>query len=312
MANIFRRKYWRGFCIDRGDYRKTVFLAGSGRSGTTWAEDIINFDGSYRLMFEPFHPRVVKQVADWNVRQYIRPDDTDPRYLIPAEQILSGRIRDKWIDRFNKKRFPAKRLIKDIRAHLFLRWMKNRFPEIPVILLLRHPCAVAHSRLKMGWGIHLEAMLSQQALVDDHMQPFMDVIASADTEFEQHILMWCIESYLPLRQFNPGELHILFYEDLCLQPEHAIRGLMNFIGEKYAPAVLKQLGTPSSLALSHSAINTGDDLVENWQAHITAEQQQQALYLLQQFGLDVIYDLDALPHANSENALSTFQNKSSP
>ena len=41
------------------DYRRSVYLAGDGRSGTTWISEIINCDNRYRYMFEPFHPSFV-------------------------------------------------------------------------------------------------------------------------------------------------------------------------------------------------------------------------------------------------------------
>jgi len=28
--------------------------------------------------------------------------------------------------------------------------------------------------------------------------------------------MWCIENYIPLKQFKRNEILVLFYEDLCM------------------------------------------------------------------------------------------------
>jgi hypothetical protein len=53
-----------------------------------------------------------------------------------------------------------------MRAQLFLRWIKQTFPEMPILLLLRHPCAVAKSRLQSCWGAHLDAFLAQQDLIE--------------------------------------------------------------------------------------------------------------------------------------------------
>jgi hypothetical protein len=41
------------------DFRNTIFLAGTGRSGTTWLSNIINYKNEYRYMFEPFQSKKV-------------------------------------------------------------------------------------------------------------------------------------------------------------------------------------------------------------------------------------------------------------
>ena len=37
--------------IDIGNYKKTIFIAGSGRSGTTWLMELINRNNEYRLEY---------------------------------------------------------------------------------------------------------------------------------------------------------------------------------------------------------------------------------------------------------------------
>jgi len=44
-------------------YKKTVLLAGTARSGTTWVQEMINFDGSYRVLFELFHSKEIEALA---------------------------------------------------------------------------------------------------------------------------------------------------------------------------------------------------------------------------------------------------------
>ena len=37
--------------VDIGNYKKTIFIAGSGRSGTTWLMELINRNNEYRLEY---------------------------------------------------------------------------------------------------------------------------------------------------------------------------------------------------------------------------------------------------------------------
>ena len=135
------------------NYKNSIFLSAVGRSGTTWVTDLINFNNNYRYIHEPFHPNRINQVSHYKYIQYIKPENKDPFFFVPAHNILSGRIRSLWTDSSNTTIVSSKRLIKDIRTNLLLKWMNVNFPEVPIILLLRHPCAVANSWLKLGWGI---------------------------------------------------------------------------------------------------------------------------------------------------------------
>lgn len=294
-AQHLRENHRKRLYLDLGDYRRTVFLAGMGRSGTTWVEDIINYDHSYRVMFEPFHTKKLNLLKGWNYRQYLRPDNQDEMFLVPAKKISSGRIKHEWVDRFNDKWVTWKRLVKDIRANLILRWVKHHFPEIPIVLLLRHPCAVASSKIKLQWEVSLEHFFAQEELMRDHLNPFRGAMESAKSNFEKHIFIWCVENYVPLKQFGANEVNLFFYEQFCTDPEQPLKELLNVVGSKYSSEVLVVLRKPSHLSRKDSAIRSGESLVGAWQKHITPGQKARAIEILTLFGLDQIYDEGPMP-----------------
>ena len=287
--------------FDLADYEHTVFLAGSGRSGTTWLEDVINFDGSYRIVFEPFHSRRVPILSAWNYRQYLRPSNRADRFLKPATRILKGKVRGRWVDKFRCKLIVRKRLIKDIRANLILKWLQQNFPPIRIVLFLRHPCAVASSKLKLGWETHLEDFLAQEELMQDHLNPFKSHIQAATDSFDKHIFMWCIENYVPLRQFRDGEVLVQFYERICVSPEDSIKDLFHFLDQPYSPTVLKAMKTPSAVSRPHSAIVTGDSLIDAWRSTTTNRQAERALEILKLFGLHNVYGESSIPLTTSKD-----------
>jgi hypothetical protein len=294
----------RRLFVDRGDYRRTVLLAGTGRSGTTWLGALVNFDHSFRPMFEPFHAGKIARIRHWRHRQYLRPDETDARYLGPATAILSGAIRHPWIDRDNRRFVARTRLIKDIRVSLLLKWIKRRFPEIPQLLLLRHPCAVAHSKLRLRWDTHLDVFLDQPELVTDFLGPFVDVLRGTEDPFERHVLMWCVENYVPLQQFARGELLVVFYEDLCVHPEPELRRILGFLGRTYSESILDAVSRPSALSRGDSPIRTGGDPVSSWRADIGPGQVSRARELCRLFGLDALYGDQDVPQIAGDEVLS--------
>jgi hypothetical protein len=258
-------------------------------------------------MFEPFHPDRNPLLKAWNCRQYLRPDERAEKYLQPASRILSGQIRDVWIDQFNRAHLVRARLVKDIRANLVLRWIRSRFPEIPIILLLRHPCAVARSKLALGWDSSLEHFLRQPDLIDDHLYPFVSDMRAASDPFDKHIFMWCVENYVPLRQFSSGEIHVAFYERLRSNPQDEARSLLRHVGYPFRPKVLSSIDKPSVMSRAGSAILAGGSVLESWRRHIDSRQIDRANEILDLFGLNRIYGAGTLPVASGDDALRVMK-----
>jgi hypothetical protein len=294
------------FLIDTGDYQNTVFLAGTGRSGTTWVEEVINHDNSFRVIFEPFSIRKLGLLKGWKDKQYLREENMEPLFVDAAREILNGNVKAEAIDHFNFRYIARRRIVKDIRANLLLRWMKRHFPEMPIILLLRHPCAVASSKLELGWDTDLDSFLCQEDLVEDFLAPLAARIGDTEDPFDKHIFMWCIENYVPLCQFDRGEILVLFYEHLCLEPRREIERIMSFIGERFSIDAVEKSRRPSLFSRKHSAVLSGGDPVSAWMKKISENQTERAISILRTFGLDRVYGPGPVPLLTGEDILDVF------
>ena len=280
--------------VDLGrDHRNAVFLAGSGRSGTTWVSEMINYRNEYRFVFEPFHPDKVRLCRGFRRKQYLRPDDRREEYLGPARKVLTGGLRSFWADRFNRRFVARRRLIKDIRANLLLGWMRANFPGMPVILLLRHPCAVAASKLALGWRDSLSETMEQRELVEDFLLPMQAEIRAARDAFERHVFSWCVENYVPLRQFGAEDIQLSFYENFLAHPEDEILRLFNFLGEDFDARVYRTLRRPKD----------GKDSVDAWRRCVSSSQLRRTVEILALFGLDRVYGEGAMPDRSGAHAL---------
>lgn len=277
------------------DPAAAVVVAGTGRSGTAWVANIVNYANDYRYVFEPFNPYKTPELQHFRYRQYMRPADNDPAYVLPARLVLSGAVRNAWVDQFNRRLISRRRVIPEIRANFMLKWLRDRFPQTPIVWLLRHPCADANSRMQLGWQTHLDEILAQPALLDDHIGRFRDRIEGARDEFEKHIFLWCVENYVPFRQLAPYDVHVAYYESFCERPKFEFDRLFKYLKRPYNRDVFSQLYHPTILSREESAIVTGSNLIDAWRTWVTPKQIDRAIEILALFGLDRFYGTDSMP-----------------
>src|SRR5258708_4969300 len=124
-----------------------VFLSGVGRTSVRVSGEIVNHDNRLRDVFEPFDNVRNRECRRFALARYIRTDDRSADVVGPAQRILSGRLRNVWADAFNTAPRSSRLLVRECRSNLWLGWLHARFPDVKIVLVIRHPCAVASSRL---------------------------------------------------------------------------------------------------------------------------------------------------------------------
>jgi hypothetical protein len=243
-------------------------------------------------MFEPFHPGKVEAYAAYNEFQYMRVAEDDPELLLFCRRIFRGEVRHPWIDREARHRSADVRLVKDVRANLMLAWIRARFPEIPLVLVLRHPCAVVLSRLRLGWATDedIQPMLRQPALVEDFLGARMRIVESARSPAAKHALIWCIHNLVPMTQLESAELAVVRYEDLCRDPSVAIPRLFGAIRRPFGDSVFRSARMPSLTSRPESAVVSGHDPVTEWQGALPPAAVRDVLSVVEAFGLGHLYE----------------------
>lgn len=279
------------------DLRKSILVAGTARSGTTWLGDLIASELPSRILFEPFNPHLVAEYREFSYFQYLEPGTANPSFHAYAQSVFTGKIRNRWIDRQNERIFSNYRIIKEIRANLALKWLHDSFPEVPILLLIRHPCAVVLSRMELGWATDsdIESFLSQPDLVEDHLAPYMDVIQGARTNEEKHAVIWCVSNLVPLKQCQPEEIKFVYYENLCIQAEVELAGIFKTISHEYTEQIGRKIDLPSQTTRNSSAVVTGSDRIKSWKKGLDDSQIDKILRVVESFGLGHLYGDSFLP-----------------
>jgi hypothetical protein len=276
-------------------HRCSAFISGAGRSGTTWLGEIIASQLSCRIIFEPFYAEVLR---DFGVSPlaYIHPRAQNEAWLSYCRKVVSGRIRHGWTDRHVNHMFPKYRIIKEVRASPFLKWFSNNFPTVPILFIIRHPCAVVLSRMQLsriedGWEPErdIDFFLAQRELVEGFLADKLDIIKNAHTVEERHAVCWCISNLLPLKQFAHNELNVLFYENLCTRPDTEIPKIFQIIKHQYNSSVFNYVGQPALTTTQRSAIKTGEDKIARWRTELSREQIKNITRIVRAFALDYLY-----------------------
>jgi len=290
----------------------TWVLAGSGRSGTSWLAEILVAALDYRYLWEPFHPERVpamKRVLP-SRSPFVPPEEKNAALEAEVAQVLSGRISNPWINSrsplWRNRPYPG-RVVKDIRINGMLPWLVRHFPDPHYVLVFRHPYAVVQSRVKLGWDAQLQAYFGQAPLWEE-LAPYRALLEQAQTPWEQQTLRWCIETYLPLRKLQPGEVTLYCYEELLRQaresPEQLLGMLLGAEGQR-----------PEKIAARRSSSSTTGleqawQRLENWEEQLDPERMACTLDCLKAFGLDKLYGKGAFPRTRTPHTL--LQGQSDP
>ena len=293
-----------------GSLRDTVLIAGVGRSGTTWLADLINFDGCYRDLFEPFHPWLVPAAKPLKGHWYQRAGDKPPAAFVDyVSRVLRGRVRDSWIDRFNRRLVSRRRLVKAIRANLFLGWLADHYPQVRIVLLIRHPAAVVRSRLGLhnGWQWRPTLLeLFEQRRLMERLSPYQRQLAlDASGLFDEYLLTWSISHWIPLSELSMGSALPVYYERLVSEPEAQMQRVLAFIGRTWDRTCLDLHGAPSKTGRGTNRDIPDDGLLELPSVAWLGDQQRVRLReLLNAFELGWLYDESGHP-ACSDDAILT-------
>jgi hypothetical protein len=283
----------------------TIFISGMARSGTTWLAEILNHDNSQRDILEPFLPAKVKAARVFKTNQYLRPDNQDRVLVQNAKKILSGNFRNRWSDWGNRKFISTRRIVKDVRTNLMLKWLLRLRPGMPILFLIRHPLSIHASWKKLGWGRgtetkrgDFEQVISQAELLADYplVANGLTRINQADY-FEKSIFLWGILHYVPFRQLTPQDCLFVFYENLVLKPEEELGRIFSHLNKPFDFSTFRhKIRTPSKTNYHDKNFSVAPEtLIQTWRKDFSAAEISRAGEILEMFGLNRLYDEDGFP-----------------
>lgn len=279
---------------------RAVVVAGSGRSGTTWIAEAIAATGRLQQIFEPLQPNFVREarrLAGWEERhwtlvrsEYLSPTRPHPEWEEFWARVLSGKVRNYWTDPVRTAWFPSQFLVKTIRANLMLRFLHEKFhPKI--IYVVRHPCAVIASRLRLSWTADVSDLLKQERLMEERLSQWVTDIESERDLVGAHAVWWAVENHIALADLRHCDQLVVHYETACTDPTREIGRVCDWLGLT-SDATDRALFAPSRMTLGGST-STRSRLA-GWRAGLDDESCRRILGWAERLGIDW-YGLAPLP-----------------
>ncbi|HUV26537.1 MAG TPA: sulfotransferase [Anaerolineales bacterium] len=277
-----------------------ILVSGAHRSGTTWVGKMLAAGPQVAYISEPlnvWHRPGVMRVPTRRWYTYICEDNQD-EYLAALQEMLSFNYHTQLEISAIKSSKDLLRLVRDKKTF----WNGHRKSQLPlikdpfaifssewfssclgcrIVIVVRHPAAVASSLMRLGWNFDFSDLLDQSLLMRDWLKPYKDemdlMLESADDLIAQSCLLWRMvyQSVDDLRKRLP-ELIVIRHEDLSADPQGRFEQLYRELDLEYTPKVQATIKAGSSEKNPkrtsprgvHSVRIDSQSIIKFWQQHL--------------------------------------------
>lgn len=275
----------------RCEMSECIAMFGAPRSGTTWTGEVLQRLTGKGIVNEPLFYRRLPALEKYfgtSSRPYRAPDAArEPGLDKLLAEVLTGRLLQAGsVFRTPSQLWPFLRhrgvIVKEVRGHLLVPYVRKRFPELPVIVIVRDPRAVAASQMRHGsevWGSAAGLSASYDPLFGERpdLRPPEGEVSAVGAS----VMRWCVEhAYLESRPEEIAGVHLVRYEDMLSDPEGELRRLSAFLGAPISRDVGWTLGGPSRSSKYGSNILDGTDPVTAWESRLDERDKQTSAELL--------------------------------
>lgn len=268
---------------------RSLIITGSPRSGTTWLGELISNIPKSIILFEPLHlnrnPRAKKFEFEW--RTYINSNTDNPKAKEFFEDLFNCKFLNSWITRevAVTRLFNIQYCIyKFVRANMLIGWLNNNFNINKPVLIIRHPCAVISSQLRLKQFSKVKSALMNKNYYIDF--PHIKDKLNNYKDFEEILAArWCQENYIPLIN-NRSSCILITYENLLNNPEKEIKKIFNEWNIEIPEKIYKNFSISSSTTFRDIDHKNKMKMLSTWQKDLNKNQINKILKVVKDFGMD--------------------------
>lgn len=282
--------------VARGGTRRPVeqnlVVSGVPRGGTTWLAEVLGGISRSALLYEPLNldgkEAAARGLSASPRLRFVPPEGEWPegetflRKLLTGERIVPRTLRHTGL----REALAAETwIVKLVVGSRLLRWLAETFPLPPPVLLLRHPCAVVASRIRLGWKERAVRPHAAPGLLDG--RPELErLLEGLETPEERMAADWCLDVHAALSTPEPHPWTVVTYEELVVRGVPTLGRIFGAWGRNVPEASVARLRTPSATTATGAGVLEGAGLLAGWTRQLEGEEVERILSVVSAFGLD--------------------------
>lgn len=277
------------------DPKRTIFICGSGRSGTTWLAEQIAYRRGIMFIWEPFEPSSSVRLKDLNFGydpEINNINDLDRDHFKYIDSFMRGV--DLGIDQLrfttNTKLSNATKIIQDIiffdrlvvkcvRANFAVHAIQRHY-GCKSIFVTRHPCGVINSQQRFAWQDALSWKDRWLNILVQRAPQLIPLMNSLSSDIEVLAFDWAVSNSLPFYQNDNSSIYFAEYEELLRLDSGAFELLMANLDLKESNISLNQFYRPSSTAGRQLTDFSGFNPT-SWMQEMSISDQRSVLHVVQ-------------------------------
>jgi Sulfotransferase family len=285
------REYWdrRAHLDALSDEARAAWICSWQRSGSTLLAEVLASSRDTRLVYEPanvpgslFRGEAAAQVP--------LPSGPGPE-LRSIERALRGRVHGAWVDQLAEGHVFTRRVVKDVRAVGLLELVAARHPATPIILLIRHPIAIARSVVELGWTAHG---------------------ADADAALLAEVRRWTDAHAAALAAPSSHRALVVAYEHLVTEPDATLDRVLAHLAAHHptwrAEVDRTQLGSPSATSFRRAGPRDAREWIGSF-TDLDAAVLDAATAVLAEAGLGGLYGAAPEPLVDLDTVAATMRQR---
>jgi hypothetical protein len=235
-----------------------IWINGSGRSGTTWLGELMSTIPNSKLTDEPCKRNDSKRLLKINLRgiQYIPQGSTDWKEINSffddffKTTEFNPNYFHQDISNLNNIKYW---IVKEIRSHLFLPWLIDRYQLNKVINIVRNPYDVINSQRQHGaWDKNMTSFDFSSFHYKDYYTQYERLYKPINSNIEYLAFEWCLQnSYLLNHEYNNQKWLTIRYEALKANPVKTIEQIFSFINIDVPPNIMENISKPSISSINN-------------------------------------------------------------
>jgi len=277
---------------------RPIFITGAPRCGSSWVGEILGNCINTRYVYEPFNHRWIPALRGKLPHfTYLGEQSAVPRVVQQnAENAFMGLQSWKQLTRATYRSYWAAAtraanqvVIKDPTASLMSEWIATQF-NVQILFIMRHPCGFASSLEALGWKLGVNGLLRQDALMQDHLEPFRDVLNQArNDKWLTRGAIWASIHLVYTKQMETHPNWRLYkYEDLCADTVRMYASIAQRLSLKLSHDALKKIQSLSATDSidSGSTQRKSKAMPDIWQQRMSPGETDAVMGIVSEFELD--------------------------